>query len=130
MDASYASAYSIPITTGSFVTPSLSLQIPKAGTWLIFAKAWVSNTDQSGSQSRIDAKLSIGGGGGDLDNSGVTLQPSYGAYGTIALSSAWKFATSGSVDFFFLTFFNTPAEAANIKMSAIRVDNLASGSLP
>jgi hypothetical protein len=128
VDASYASAHSIPITTGSFVAPAATLQIPAARPWVVFAKVSVSNT--GGGQCRVDAKLSLGGGGGDLDNSGLTVESSSGSYGTISLQSAWVFQSAGSVDLFLLTFFNAPAEAANIKMTAIRVDNLSSGTLP
>jgi hypothetical protein len=129
-EASYASANSVPIYTGSFTTPALSLPIPSAGTYLLFAKVLVASTAASATNARIDAKLSIGGGGGDLDNSGATLQPAAGSYATIVLNSAWNFSAAGSVDLFLLTFFNTPAEAGNIKMSALKVAKLTSGILP
>ena len=127
---SYASTYSVPIAQTSFTTPQLSLPIPSSGKYLIFAKVYLSNTNQAGGTARVDCKLSIGGGGGDLDNSGSTLDPSYGSYATITLHSAWDFAAASSVDLYCLTFLNTPAEAANIKMSAIRVDQLTHGTLP
>ena len=127
---SYARAYSIPINTGFFTTPQLTLPIPAPGKYLIHAKVWVSNTNTSGGTARIDCKLAIGGGGGDLDNSGATLDPAAGSFETISLQTAWEFTSASSVDLFCLTFFNTPAEAANIKMSAIRVDDLTHGQLP
>src|SRR5437867_247772 len=127
VSGSYASAYSVPITTGSFSTPQLSLPIPAPGKYLIQAKVWVSNTNQAGGTARVDCKLAIGGGGGDLDNSGATLDPAGGSFETISLHTAWEFTSASSVELFCLTFFNTPAEAANIKMSAIRIDDLTHG---
>ena len=106
------------------------LPIPQAGKYLLFAKIWVSNTDSAATEVRIDSKLGIGGGGGDLDNSGATLEPVYGSFATISHLAAWEFTAPGSVDLFLLTFYNTAAEAANIRMSAIRVDNLTAGTLP
>ena|SRR2546425_8951172 len=126
----YASAYSVPITTGSFATPQLSLPIPSAGAYLIFVKVWVMNADQSGGNARIDCKLSLPQSGGDLDNSGTTLEPVYGSFATIMLETAWEFPAASSVDLYCLTFNNTPAEAANIKMSALRVDALTHAVLP
>jgi hypothetical protein len=127
---SYASANSIPITTGSFSAPQLALPIPAPGKYLIQAKVWASNTNQASGGARIDCKLSVGGGGGDLDNSGATLLPESGSFATIALQSAWEFSSASSVELYCLTFFNTPAEAANIKMSATRIDDLTHAALP
>jgi hypothetical protein len=127
---SYASAYSVPITTGSFSAPQLTLPIPAPGKYLIYAKVSVSNTNPAGGSARVDCKLAIGGGGGDLDNSGVTLLPEAGSYATITLQTAWEFSSASSVELYCLTFFNTPAEAANIKISAIRVDDLTHATLP
>jgi hypothetical protein len=127
---SYARAYSTPITAGSFTTPQLSLPIPSRGKYLVHAKVVVSNTSPVTGTARVDCKLALGGGGGDLDFSGATLDPAAGTLATIALHTAWEFASASSVDLYCLTFFNTPAEAANIKMSAIRVDDLQHGNLP
>ena len=127
---SYASANSVPITQGSFSTPQLTLPIPAPGKYVIHAKVWVSNTNQVSGSARIDCKLSLGGGGGDLDNSGATLLPEAGSFATIALQSAWEFTSASSVELHCLTFFNTPAEAAIIKMSATRIDDLTHAALP
>ena len=126
---SYASAYSVAITQGSFQTPQLSLPIPKPGKYLIFAKVQVSNTNHTGAAARVDCKLSVPNAG-DIDNSAATLDPAYGSFATIALETAWEFQAASSVDLYCLTFFNTPAEAANIKISAIRIDDLTHGTLP
>lgn len=127
---SYASAYSVPITSGSFGTPQLSLPIPAPGKYLIHAKVYVSNTNPVTGTARIDCKLAIGGAGGDLDNSGSTLDPAAGSFDTISLHTAWDFTSASSVELFCLTFFNTPAEAVNIKMSAIRLGDLTHAQLP
>jgi hypothetical protein len=126
----YASAYSVPITTGSFTTPQLSLPIPKAGKYLIWAKVWVTSGGGTGAggNARVDCKLMAAGG--DIDNSGATLGWDVGSMATITLLTAWEFFAPSSVDLYCLTFFNTPAEAANIKMSAIRIDDLTHGTLP
>jgi hypothetical protein len=87
----------------------------------------VVSTNQAGGNVRIDCKLSSGG---DLDNSGATLDPAYGSYATIGLQSAWEFTAPASVDLHCLTFFGTPAEIAQAKMSAIRIDDLTHGTLP
>lgn len=103
---------------GGFV-PVAKLNIPAAGSYVAFAKAWVENTDAAGTRLVI-CHLTAGN---DLDSVGAGLGKAGSAsIQTIALNVVHVFTKPGTVNLECGSSF--PVEVAGAKVTALRVGEL------